>query len=341
MPRLALFLLALSSGSVTTADSPAPPTPRITTSQSGEHIFVSTPNAETPWDTRKAQGVAYHLDSSGNLKESWRIDGWYSFSTFLLNDGRHLVRMGPWNVGYKPEAEDLAIAFYEDGKLIKSYSTVELVKDPSKVHVSSSHYDWLTDWDQTTHAPKLAANDSFTLTTADGIHYKFDARTGNILSATSESERVGDWATITEIDRLCLAVSLMDFPCALAKLDETLGLPKNAHVISEGRGMDRIYLTKALTQPDKGGGRYILDIVIEPPTKAKDMEWVFRPVEGNVIGLTLGYITPDRRKTKADLSELAKWVERIKQEPRGPNDTLRTISERAIRTSNSRAIFTH
>ena len=114
----------------------------VTVSESGRCIFKLLP---PQWDadgkvTRKPFGIAYELGDSGIFRELWRVEGWYAFRTFLSNDGRYLVRMGDWSFGSEPSKEDMAVAFYDGGKLLAEFSTSDLVKDKTKVLATVSHY---------------------------------------------------------------------------------------------------------------------------------------------------------------------------------------------------------
>ena len=122
-----------------------------------------------------SSGVAYQIKNTRCKYEIWKTHGWYSFQTFITNDGSYLIRLGNWPRGDSPSVKDLAIAFYEKGKLIKSYSTRDLIKNDSLVVVSISHYRFMKDEQNLTGY-------YFYLTTIDEILYKFDVRTGEILS---------------------------------------------------------------------------------------------------------------------------------------------------------------
>jgi hypothetical protein len=52
-----------------------------------------------------------------------------------------MVRWGPW-ARSKDEGKTLAIAFYKDGKEIKSYQVNDLVKDYRDLPQTVSHYMW-------------------------------------------------------------------------------------------------------------------------------------------------------------------------------------------------------
>lgn len=142
---------------------------------------------------REAYGIMSRLNKSGKFEDLYRTSGWYSFEIFVSHDGVYLVRMGPWNVGHKPQKDHLAVAFYKNGKLLKSYSTAQLVKDHEKVVASVSHYMWqasasylpdLTEQQRQALAPCLNYDNTFKVHTIDGWTYEFDVTTGDIKSTT-------------------------------------------------------------------------------------------------------------------------------------------------------------
>jgi TonB family protein len=99
--------------------------------------------------------------------------------------------MGNWSSGNEPSKEDLAVAFYDNGKLLEEYSTLDLVEDKTKVQSSVSHYVWLADQVEARRPgvspripephPELDYANKFRLKTCDGISYTFDASTGKII----------------------------------------------------------------------------------------------------------------------------------------------------------------
>jgi hypothetical protein len=190
MRCLALIVLLITCGT-SSADSPAPPTPRVMVSASGRYFFSILP---PHWNdkgqiTRQPLGTAYELQDNGSFRTLWRVTGWYAFQCFLSDDGRYLVRMGDWAFGHEPSKEDLAVAFYDRGKLLREYSTAELVKDKTKVVTTVSHYFWLASEaarfgpgrdEKHYEPPPTLDDDKFLLKTCDGIEYRFDVTTGKI-----------------------------------------------------------------------------------------------------------------------------------------------------------------
>ena len=170
------------------ADSPRTPFPYVVTAGDGIVYFRMFPRPH-PGNHSDGFGIAYRIRDNGSDLELWRTQGWYFTEVFLSKDGDFLVAMGPWNGGSEPRKEDLALAFYREGKPIKQYSTADLVKDKSKVRKSLSHYTWLArdaelikPYSERDPEAELRAfsNDIFRLKTCDGLVYFFDMTTGEI-----------------------------------------------------------------------------------------------------------------------------------------------------------------
>jgi hypothetical protein len=185
MRRLfALILFCFCS--LALADTEATPRQRVTVSDSGRYIFKMVPEQKNEqWETiRQPYGVAYEIKDNGSFRELWRVKGWYEFSTELSDDGRHLVRVNGWPRGGGVSKENLAIAFYDRGKLLAQYSTADLIKDATRVFATVSHYEWLANTgcgaDFSASSPYLTADNLFILETVDGISYTFDITTGKI-----------------------------------------------------------------------------------------------------------------------------------------------------------------
>ena len=181
---LLITILGVAASNVD-ADSPRTPYPYIVTSAHGGVYFRMVPR---PGRSSDGFGIAYRIRDDGSDEELWRTQGWYSTEVFLSNDGEFLVAMGPWNGGTEPRKEDLAVAFYREGKVIKHYSTADLIKDKSKVMKSLSHYTWLARDAEMISGSKrdpeaelrVFSNNTFRLKTCDGLVYLFDMTTGEI-----------------------------------------------------------------------------------------------------------------------------------------------------------------
>ena len=162
------------------ADSEAPPFPYVAISNWGRCYFKMSPDSNDEYDREKGVGFAYKAKTGQFDELLWTTNGWYAYEVFLTSDGEFLVRMGNWPRGYEPSDDHLAVAFYKRGLLMKSYSTKDLIVDVSKVTPTVSHYSFIgdqppgfDDWDDSV----------FRLVTVDGVDYRFDVITGEILSA--------------------------------------------------------------------------------------------------------------------------------------------------------------
>ena len=184
MKKGIIFSIILFFPLALVADSEALPTQKVTASYFGSCFFKMIPQKHD-YQGLKAYGVAYCLAEDGSFKEMWKVSGWYSWRVYISDDGHYLVRMGPWASGDSVKKGDLAVAFYMDGKLLKEYSTMDLVKDLKKIMRTASHYFWLasdaTIQNSGNKFDPLMFNADFWLTTIDGIKYHFDATTGTIV----------------------------------------------------------------------------------------------------------------------------------------------------------------
>jgi len=168
----------------------------VETSENGRFLIKMLPNRFSKSSPPKPSvGIAYRLEHDGRLTELWRIEDSYSSEVYLSNNGQYLVSMGPWSVGHEPEDADLAVSFYNKGKLLRKYSTAELVKDRSTVLTSVSHYMWLArdgmncqfNQDRSLEATlRIDWENVFHLKSIDGIKYEFDVSTGTIKKKTQQ-----------------------------------------------------------------------------------------------------------------------------------------------------------
>ena len=176
---LCSFLL-LSLATVAVADRPAPDRQYTIRSANGQYEFTMYPAGSQDDSGSAPYGEAHSIATSdpelaadADRTPLWKVSGWYAAKTFLSNDGRNLVRMGPW--ASKPLDEELAVAFYCDGREIRRYVVADLVQDESAVQRSVSHYNWqASDSD----LPRLTEDGRFQLRTIDGRLVTFDITNG-------------------------------------------------------------------------------------------------------------------------------------------------------------------
>ena len=173
------------------ADEVLPPQDYSKVSQDGQYIFVMF-TLDKGWGSvffknrnlrrKYAQAGLYKNDSS--LTPLWTVD-WYSHSreVYLPSDGKHLVRMGPWPSLWAPKdmekggpaLQELAVAFYESGRLLKRYSIGDLVENPKVLPQSVSHFMWMKEVSFDDVSKRLR------LSTLDGNKYVFDVNSGEII----------------------------------------------------------------------------------------------------------------------------------------------------------------
>lgn len=212
-----LITWAVLSGRFAFADSPAEPYAWMLVAQSREYCFRMIPEKHHFKDEKKivdrtAFGVASELDENGELKEMWRVEGWYAFSGHLSNDGRYFVRMGPWASDQEGHT-DLAVAFYDRGNLLKAYRVKDLIKDDSKLEYSVSHYRWQPEkQSKPTGLVDPWKDKLFHLVMIDKTAYDFDLASGEIATTGKD-----EGALSSRDIRLLEDVEASQFGAALLK----------------------------------------------------------------------------------------------------------------------------
>ena len=192
-----LALVVLSIGSVVRADSAAEPTPWILATESGGHCFRMVPEkyhyvGDKRIVDRPAFGIASEITADGDLKELWRTEGWYAFEGFLSRDGRYFVRMGPW-ASDQEHHTDLAVAFYDRGKLLKKYQVKDLIRRESMLEYSVSHYRWRPSTQtEPTGFKSLSDKEAFHLVMIDKTVYVFELSTGKIISTDEDKAALSE-----------------------------------------------------------------------------------------------------------------------------------------------------
>ena len=150
----------------------------------GKYVFVmlyehSAPLMSSPGKQYPSSGM--YLADGSNVP-IWTVD-WYELDVFVSSDGEHLVRIGPWPLLAGGESDpsklttnlqQLAVAFYERGKLLKKYAIADLIKNTDRLQQSLSHFQWQKDifFDETL--------DKLTIVTLDDQKYIFDVKTGDL-----------------------------------------------------------------------------------------------------------------------------------------------------------------
>lgn len=170
-----LFLFITLIFSIISADSVAPNYFYKKYSPNGRFLIEMTPFGKYG---EKGKGIVYNVVDSVKKDSIWSIN-WYAYNVFLHDDGEHLIRFGPW-ASDKINHSDLAISFYFRNQPLKEYKVNELIKEPTRLSYSVSHYEW--------HAEETKIQNGFstdfskyTITLADKNVYVFDALNGKIL----------------------------------------------------------------------------------------------------------------------------------------------------------------
>lgn len=91
-------------------------------------------------DVRKKLTTVHQVGKPGKL---WEMQGWFRVAA-LSNDGEYLVvgyhGMNLLNLNYSPD--QVMLSFYRLGKLIRTVTLNELVRDLGHLQRTASHYLW-------------------------------------------------------------------------------------------------------------------------------------------------------------------------------------------------------
>jgi hypothetical protein len=328
------LLIAAVLSPAARADSFRAPYPHAVTSANGRYVFKMVPSREEAFvheESPPGAGIAYRVNADGELTEIWKTSGWYSRDIFLGSDGATLVRLGASMSGDGPSRDHVGVAFYREGKLLKSYSTAELIKDRTKVSVTASHYEWLPGL--AGFAPgHLGAEDAptlhdaasrFSLTTIDDRRYHFDVTTGEIAEVEIIDRTKGKWAAADDLDRLAIALALTDFPVSRDRLKELVGLPEKMSPIYTSVGDDLMTEVSAITDPLEAPGYFALRETVQLPSGKSPVaenlvraELIFEATNGSVFVIDPERFSPAVRN-------------RMKAEMKARNQTPQEYSEQA------------
>jgi hypothetical protein len=142
-------------------------------------------------------GDRFNRDSGQTLIFLARKDGddlihtfdWYASRLYITGHGGgwSVVRVGHWPRGRTIKDNDLAIAFYRDGELLKQYSTAELADPTMNPEFSASHYRVIKEfvgfvyiYEENEKGTVYSKPDyGFELVLVDGRTVVFDPKTGS------------------------------------------------------------------------------------------------------------------------------------------------------------------
>jgi len=129
------IILCMFTASYAYSDQEASNTVYVRASQYGRNYAKSIPKGHYG-----SEGKTSIYKVNKNDDELLYEFDWYSSNIFLLDYGISVVRMGSWARGREPNNDELAIAFYSNGKLLKKYSTKDIANIGHAPSVSVSHY---------------------------------------------------------------------------------------------------------------------------------------------------------------------------------------------------------
>ena len=178
---LSLCILVLFFSITVKADSIASPTSYKKEIGNGKYVFVmlTTDSKKILSKTNKEYSKSGLYENDGSVIPLWTID-WYQSEgmVFITDDGYHIASLGPWATllpNDKMDLNQLAISFYNRGRLVKEYYISDLIKNISYLRRSVSHFEWRDNVEFDSNAA------TFTVLTKDKNEYVFDAKTGNII----------------------------------------------------------------------------------------------------------------------------------------------------------------
>ena len=200
LARLMVIACAwLAGASPALADDEASNVAHVVASPYGRCYARSVPRyIYDPADEPRQQGrtTVYRVEGAGD--EVVNNYDWFSQRLFIRCspvDDIIVVRTGPWHRGHDPDGSHLALAFYRGGKLVKSYSALEIaggaaatVGGTSKyknVSASVSHYTVFSAGPEMVRVTTVEGayfTESWVIeaTTIDGRRLSFDMATGEV-----------------------------------------------------------------------------------------------------------------------------------------------------------------
>jgi hypothetical protein len=152
-------------------DSPNRQYAKAVASADGQYFMLVT-----PVDLKRRSWIwtVYKMQDLGAFKEAWTSDGAYCTHILLGNDGASVVCVESRPSGHTPK-DDIVVAVFNKGKMVKSYRPSDLVQNLDSIRYSTSHYRWLAeDFRPRLEEPLLK------LETVEGDTYVVDIRSGEL-----------------------------------------------------------------------------------------------------------------------------------------------------------------
>ncbi len=188
--RFAVLFAALVTSAISAppafADQEASNTAHVVTDRYGRCYARATPAHDfDPYQDQRQQGRTqiYRTQTGGDVLVH-EYD-WFAQQLFVRcgpPGDEIVVRLGPWHRGRVASEDDLAIAFYRAGALLRSYSTLEISGGaPDAISNSVSHYTVFTRPPRFSDGYGAGEGPVVVAETVDGRSLRFDAMTGELL----------------------------------------------------------------------------------------------------------------------------------------------------------------
>jgi hypothetical protein len=156
--------------------------PYVAVDESGSCYAKSLPS-----DSYGSAGTTSVYRVAAGAETSLGAYPWYSRRIYLqcntpgVQGGISIVQFGPWPRGRQAATSRLAIAFHANGRLLRSYSRLDIAVTADNVSASKSHYQVVRNVEGYVYE---GGKSVFRLNTTDGRRLTFDPATGNLLSTT-------------------------------------------------------------------------------------------------------------------------------------------------------------
>jgi hypothetical protein len=164
------------------ADEEAANAPYVAVDESGSCYAKSVPS-----DSYGSAGTTSVYRVAAGADTQLGTYPWYSRRIYVqcntpgVQGGVSIVQFGPWARGRQASASHLALAFHANGRLLRSYSTLDIAASPDNVTASVSHYQVVRDVEGYVYAGATPA--VFRLETIDGRQLTFDPASGNLIGS--------------------------------------------------------------------------------------------------------------------------------------------------------------
>ena len=132
-------------------------------------------------------------------KPLWKVS-WHSYQIYVANDGKHVIRIGPW----ASNASDEAFSFIENGEIIKTYAIKDLISSVESLPHSVSHFEWKKELEIDNET------NFFSATTLENKKFIFNLENGDVVSKPeNDTSKVEEKKTTSFCGGLILLVGLI------------------------------------------------------------------------------------------------------------------------------------